>query len=127
MSIVATLAMVFMAQGPVEAVAEPATSYDVGYEELVAGRDEAAIAAIEKCKELAQDDPARLINHGIALARLGRYDEARADFEAAAAAPTSVELETAAGDFADSRRLARKALAMLDSGDFARYYAMSMR
>lgn len=127
MAIVATLAMALMAQGPVDAVVAPETTYDVGFEQLVAGRDLEAVDAIENCKELAQDDPARLINHGIALARLGRYDEARADFEAAATASNSVELETAGGEFKDSRHLARRALAMLDSGDFATYYALSMR
>ena len=127
MAIIATLTLALMAQGPAAAVVAPGTTYDVGYEELVAGHDRDAVAAIENCKELAQDDPARLINHGIALARLGRYDEARADFEAAATADSSVELETASGDWADSRRLARKALAMLDSGDFARYYALNIQ
>ena len=77
--------------------------------------------------ELAADDPARLINHGIALARTGNYEAARADFAAAANARDSVELETADGKWVDSRRLARKALAMLDKGEFARYYALSLR
>ena len=127
MAIIATLTLALMAQGPAEAVAAPETTFDVGYEELTEGRDREAVAAIEECEELAKDDPARLINHGIALARLGRYDEARADFEAAANASHSVELETASGKWADSRHLARRAIAMLDDGDFARYYALSMR
>ncbi|MEZ5681731.1 MAG: hypothetical protein R3E14_10635 [Erythrobacter sp.] len=127
MAIIEALTLALMAQGPAEAVVAPETTYDVGYEELVAGRDREAISAIEECEELAQDDPARLINHGIALARLGRYNEARTDFEAAARADSSVELETASGDWTDSRRLARKALAMLDSGEFARYYALNMQ
>lgn len=127
MALIATLTLALMAQGPAEAIEAPATTFDVGYQQLVAGEDAAAVEAIEKCRELAQDDPARLINHGIALARLGRYDEARADFEAAALAPTSLELETAAGEFKDSRHLARRALAMLDKGEFATYYALSLR
>ncbi len=127
MSLIASLAFAMMAQGPVAVVAAPETDYDVGYEELVSGQDRAAAEAIENCGELAADDPARLINHGIALARLGRFNEARADFEAAANASTSVELETAGGEWIDSRRLARRALASLDKGEFARYYAMSMR
>lgn len=127
MAIIASLALALLAQGPVAAVVTPEPAYDVGYEELVAGQDRAAIEAIENCEVLAHDDPARLINHGIALARLGRYDEARADFEAAAGARDSVELETATGEWSDSRHLARKAIAMLDSGDFAKYVALSMR
>ena len=39
----------------------------------------------------------------------------------------SVELQTAGGAWVDSRHLARKALAMLDKGEFARYYALSLR
>ena len=99
----------------------------LGYEELVANENVAAREAIENCDELAANDPARLINHGIALARTGNYDAARAEFEAAAGARNSIELETADGEWVDSRRLARKALAMLDKGEFARYYALSLR
>ncbi|QKG72498.1 tetratricopeptide repeat protein [Erythrobacter mangrovi] len=122
-----TLALAFMAQAPVQEVAVVETTADVGLDELMAGRDRAALETIENCDELAAADPARLINRGIALARLGRYDEARADFEAAASARETVDLETAAGDWVDSRRLARRALAMLDKGEFARYYALSLR
>jgi len=122
-----TLALAFMAQAPAEIVPAVDTTADVGQAELTAGRDLAALDAIENCDELAANDPARLINHGIALARLGRYDEARADFESAAAARESVELETATGNWVDSRRLAKRAIAMLDKGEFARYYALSLR
>lgn len=122
-----TLALAFMAQAPAQVVPAVDTAADVGQEELVAGRDLAALEAIEKCDELATNDPARLINRGIALARLGRYDEARADFASAAAARESIELETTTGDWVDSRRLARRAIAMLDKGEFARYYALSLR
>lgn len=127
MAIITSMALALMAQGPVEAVPAPQTDYDVGYEELVANDNVEARKAIENCDELAADDPARLINHGIALARTGNYEAARADFEAAANARDSVELETADGQWVDSRRLARKALAMLDKGEFARYYALSMK
>ncbi len=127
MALATSFVLALLAQGAPVAVDAPETSFDVGYEELVAGRDRAAVEAIEACAELEADDPARLINHGVALARMGQFDEARADFEAAAEADSSVELETADGQWVDSRRLARRALAALDRGDFARYYAMSMR
>ncbi len=127
MAIITSIALALLSQGPVEAVAGPHAEFDVGYEELVANENDAARKAIESCDELANNDPARLINHGIALARTGDYEAARADFEAAAAARDSVELETADGKWVDSRRLARKALAMLDKGEFARYYALSLR
>ena len=45
--------------------------------------------------------------------------EARAMFEAAAQNDTRYRLETASGEWMDSRDLARRALAMLDKGEFA--------
>lgn len=128
MDIVASMVLVLAAQGAaVVAAPGPQADFDVGYEELVADRNEDALKAIEACSELAPDDPARLINHAIALARTGEYDAARAELEAAAQARHSVELETASGTWVDSRHLARKAIALLDRGEFARYYAMSLR
>lgn len=127
MASITSMALAIMALGPVTAVEAPQADYDVGYEELVANENVEARKAIESCDTLASDDPARLINHGIALARTGNYEAARADFEAAASARESVELETADGRWVDSRRLARKALAMLEKGEFARYYALSLR
>ncbi len=128
MAIVTSMVLILASQGAaVAAVPGPQADCDVGYEELVADRNGAARDAIEACEELAADDPARLINHAIALARTGRYDAARADLEAAATARDSIELETASGAWVDSRHLARKAIALLDRGEFARYYAMSLR
>ena len=120
MAIITSIALALLAQGPVEVVAGPQADYDVGYEELVSNENAAARKAIENCDELAENDPARLINHGIALARTGEYDAARAEFKTAAMARDSVELQTASGAWVDSRHLARKALAMLDKGEFAR-------
>ena len=128
MAIITSVALALLAQGTATTTTQaPDTAFDVGYEELVANENVAAREAIENCDELAANDPARLINHGIALARTGNYDAARAEFEAAADARNSIELETADGEWVDSRRLARKALAMLDKGEFARYYALSLR
>lgn len=91
---------------------------DVGYQLLVAGRDTAAISAIEAGSDTT-DDPARLINLGVAYARRGADDKARALFERAYRARDRVELETSTGDWIDSRTLARQALTMLDGGIFA--------
>ena len=91
MAIITSIALALLAQGPVEAVAGPQADYDVGYEELVSNENAAARKAIENCDELAENDPARLINHGIALARTGEYDAARAEFKTAAMARASVE------------------------------------
>lgn len=92
---------------------------EVGYGDLAAGRDAAAITQIE-AQQADLDDPARLINLGIAHARLGDVARARALFQAALMTRDRVELETATGAWVDSRVLARQALAMLDSGEFAR-------
>lgn len=100
-------------------VASQPVSVEVGYSHLAAGQDAAAITQIE-AQPADADDPARLINLGIAHARLGDAARARAMFQAALVSRDRVELETATGAWVDSRVLARQALAMLDSGEFAR-------
>ncbi|WP_379552782.1 hypothetical protein [Qipengyuania sp. DGS5-3] len=110
-----------MAQAPAMASAH------VAQDALLEGRNHAAIEQIESNSELDADDPARLINLGIARARTGDYDAARALFQAVIAHKERVELETAEGDWVDSRRLARKAISMLDRGEFERYFALSLR
>ncbi len=126
MSLIAAATLMVMGSGPIEVVASPAPSMDVGYEELVAGNDLAALAAIEN-SDLANDDPAKLINHGIALARLGQEDAARAKFAEAAALRDRYRLETAGGQWVDSRVLARRGLAMVDGQDFKDYAALASR
>ncbi|WP_066552453.1 hypothetical protein [Croceicoccus bisphenolivorans] len=88
-----------------------ADKVDVAYDALSEGQSKAAIAQLEPAK--ASDDPAHLINLAAAYAAEGRYAEARAAYERAAYAER-FELETANGDWVDSRVLARKALAQLD-------------
>ncbi len=104
------IAILAMAQAPV--------AENFGYEELVEGRDAAAIAAIMDNDRIQNDDPARLINLGIAYARKGDDALARQLFETARDNRNRVELETAEGEWIDSRRLARQALAMLERGEF---------
>lgn len=86
---------------------------------LSAGRNELAIAELESSGALTTTDPAQLINLGIAYARQGDNEQARTLFKAALTSPEPIELETADGSLTDSRRLARKALRMLDAGAFA--------
>lgn len=105
------LAGLVLAQAPVATV-------DVAFADLSAGRNNAAISRIESNADLARTDPARLINLGVAYAREGRSDDARAMFRAAVRARDGVMLETATGQWVDSRDLARTALAMLDRGAF---------
>ena len=93
------------------------TSEPVGYEPLVEGRDSAAIEELEANTELDAEDPVRLINLGVAYARQGREEEARAMFEAAMHSADREVLETADGEWKDSRHLARLAIQMLDGNE----------
>lgn len=122
MAIITTLALVLLAQAPnqvaQQADASTAAPVDVAYEELAGGQNNAAIQRIEQNEALEQDDPARLINLGIAHARKGNDLEARELFTAAARNDQRYQLETAHGEWMDSRDIARRALAMLDRGEF---------
>lgn len=99
---------------------------DVGYAQLLAGDDNAAITVINRQPE-SDDDPARLINLGVAYARMGDAARARAMFRVAHTAPERVVLETAAGEWVYSRVLARRGLAMLDSGEFAGVETLALK
>ena len=85
---------------------------------LIEGRNADAIAELEANGAQTTDDPGQLINLGIAYARDGRHNDAEALFVAALLSPEQIELETADGMVTDSRRIARKALRMLDAGAF---------
>ena len=117
------LATLLMTQAPAHALAP----VDVAYEELSAERNAAAIAQIESNASLDSADPARLINLGIAYARQGRAEEARALIERAAIEAERLNLETATGEWVDSRALARRALAKLERGEFTRTSRTAMR
>lgn len=99
---------------------EPAVTEKAALEsdKLAKGRALTAIAALEKHVEKAPEDPGLLINLGIAHAQAGNTLTARTMFERALTSPEPIELETADGDITDSRRLARKALRMLENGEF---------
>ncbi len=73
MILTGAVAIALMAQTPIVVTGEPG----VGYEALMNGNVAAAIAEIEANKELDADDPARLINLGIAFARQGHAEKAR--------------------------------------------------
>ncbi|MEO0700330.1 MAG: tetratricopeptide repeat protein [Pseudomonadota bacterium] len=107
------------AQAPQTASDQSASeSQTLASHHLADGRTSNAITALEKSVEEAPTDPALLINLGIAHAQKGQDNEARALFERALVSPNPVELETADGNATDSRRLARKAIRMLDRGEF---------
>lgn len=91
--------------------ADPAAAH------LAGGRDAAAIALLESRGETVET-PSHLINLGIAYARSGNAEKARAAFETALRSRDRMELQTATGAWVDSRALARQALVMLDRGEF---------
>jgi hypothetical protein len=95
-----------------------AQDVDVAFNSMAQGHDQRAIEQIEANAELETDDPARLINLGIAHARKGDEDRARQFFQAAIDSRERYDLETAKGAWVDSRTLARRAMKMLDSGEF---------
>ena len=107
------------AQAPQQAPV-PATTQSAALEadKLAEGQSFKAIAALEKRVEAAPEDPALLINLGIAHAQAGDANMARAMFERALVSPDHGELEIADGSVVDSRRLARKAMRMLDRNEF---------
>lgn len=86
---------------------------------LAAGRNKEAIEALERSLAKNADDPALLINLGIAYAHRGDEERAKLLFKAAMASKHPADLETASGATLDSRMLARRALSMLDRGEFS--------
>lgn len=89
---------------------------DAAFADLQANRNGAAIERIEPAVGQADAHPAQLINLGVAYARNGDTERARAMFRQAANADTGYSLETASGAWVDSRTLALRGLAMIDRG-----------
>ncbi|RGP41253.1 hypothetical protein BPTFM16_01549 [Altererythrobacter insulae] len=108
--------MLIATAATVLALANPATA-EVAYVPLKQGRDAAAIEILGFDVDAEQQDPAKLINLGVAYARQGRKAEARAMFEAAMKSSDRLTLETANGEWKDSRHLARLALKLLEQGE----------
>jgi len=114
MFVATILASALIVQAPA-----PSDGVEVAYPEMVEGRAEAAIRKIEDADARQADHPARLINLGIAHARMGREEKARALFVQAAGNTERYWLETSTGEWADAREIARSALAKLERGEFA--------
>ncbi|MCK0127699.1 tetratricopeptide repeat protein [Erythrobacter sp. F6033] len=100
---------------------------ELGAASLAKGESGQAIRALEPQLKSNPSDPALLINLGIAFAQAGEEAKARAMFKAAMSSHKQLELETADGNSTDSRRLARKAIAMLDRGEFRPANRLVMR
>lgn len=117
---VTVLALALIAATPV--IETPAAMFaeapELAVQPLAAGRSAQALATLEQANAADPHDAAVLINLGIAYAHMGDEAKARAAFESALACHEAIDLDTADGNVTDSRRLARKALAMLARGEF---------
>lgn len=114
----ALLAATPMPSEPAAAMAASEQGGELAAQTLAAGREDEALATLSRASAANPHDPAVLINLGIAYAHKGDETKARAAFEAALTCHEVVELDTADGTATDSRRLARKALKMLERGEF---------
>lgn len=114
----ALLAATPLAAAPAAPALTPPESPELAARSLAAGNAEQALATLEKASAANPHDAAVLINLGIAYAQAGEDTKARAAFEQALTCHEVVELDTADGAATDSRRLARKALKMLERGEF---------
>jgi Flp pilus assembly protein TadD len=116
----AALALTLGASAQVEAAQLEGIEWptDLAVAPLMARRSDEAIAVLERSRRADPEDPAVLINLGIAYAQTGREAEARDLFVAALAKRAAFDLATSGGRVSDSRQLARRAIRMLDHGQF---------
>ncbi|HUE78653.1 MAG TPA: tetratricopeptide repeat protein [Sphingomicrobium sp.] len=104
--------------------ASPATAADpaeigypkgsLGFNALVEADYSTAESQLRANKRVAKNDPARLINLGVVLAKTGRAEQAARLFERAMAAD-EVELILASGEQVSSRDAARRAMRALNA------------
>ncbi len=109
---IATLLAGLLLAGSTTAAANAADGQDAAMQPT-ASSDEIEVAAV-----LDNGDPVQLLNRGVSYAREGETEMARAMFTRVADNRMRYQMETARGDWQDSRNLARKALGMLDRGEF---------
>ncbi|GGB57618.1 hypothetical protein [Blastomonas aquatica] len=92
----------------------------LGYAAMLQGNYSAALdqmqAAEKQVSPAARRDPARLINMGLAYAKMGDTASARAHYQAAIDAPGSFDIILSDGRVMDSRIAARHALRRLNQG-----------
>ncbi|MFN3474615.1 MAG: tetratricopeptide repeat protein [Blastomonas sp.] len=92
----------------------------LGYAALLQGNYPAALeqmqAAQNEVSPAARRDPARLINMGLAYAKMGDVTSARQHYQAAIDTPVSFDIILSDGRIMDSRVAARHALRRLDQG-----------
>lgn len=92
----------------------------LGYAALLKGNYPVALeqmqAAEQQVSPAARRDPARLINMGLAYAKMGDLALARSHYQAAISAERSFDVILSDGRVMDSRVAARHALRRLDQG-----------
>lgn len=86
----------------------------LGYDALMAGDLDRAEQQIADARNVARDDPARLINLAYIHMQTGRVQSARTLFEMVRDHRTSFVVELANGEAADTREVARRALARMN-------------
>lgn len=129
-AIAALAALGVAAPGFAQPVQNRAAASEIGYEAgtlgyaaLLQGNYPAALdqmrAAEKQVSPAARRDPARLINMGLAYAKMGDAESARSHYQAAINAPASFDIILSDGRVMDSRVAARHALRRLDQ-DYAR-------
>lgn len=91
---------------------------DLAVAPLMARRNEEALAVLEESHRADPNDPAVLINLGIAYAQMGEDGRAHDAFTQALSKRAAFDLATSGGRVTDSRQLARKAIRMLENGEF---------
>lgn len=122
--LITALALTLGASAQVSAPAYPAATTGIEWQgelavgPLMARRNDEAIRLLEQARLENPDDPAILINLGIAHAQIGQDDEARALFSSVLGMRAAMDLATSGGRVTDSRQLARRAMRMLDHGEF---------
>jgi tetratricopeptide (TPR) repeat protein len=87
----------------------------IGYEALMRGDNERAVAQILASEQVSKHDPAKLLNLGRAYARMGQTEQAAGYFKAAMQARESVDLVLADGRVMNSKVAARKSFANLQT------------
>jgi len=85
----------------------------IGYEALMRGDNERAVFQIMGNEQVSSGDPAKLLNLGLAYARMGHTDDAAKIFKAVLESRDSVDLVLADGRMMNSKVAARKAYASL--------------
>lgn len=92
----------------------------LGFAELVAGDNEGAIRSMKADANVAHDDPARLLNLGLAYERSGDFQTAQTYYSAVLTRTRPAQLVLSNGAVVDSHELATGGLKRVDGQMAAR-------